>query len=595
MTSGRRRLDKLEGQLTPKQTALLWMAEAHQFETMTEYADSLKGRSDSAWPIPRLCNQIEAAVTQAMKGRPKVEISQSLRRAYLDVLFLFYLHQRVNSTLLERERYYASHSFMLAQQLSALVREQDYNDEAMWHRMLVGLRMPYPLDPETGAAVDAAIENYVMPWEVLEESDELTRWVTDSFLAGGRTELPDNAYRLQHDYSGSGQPPDPEEVQAAFPDQESFEKFLIREDFSYGLADVTDEEYNERYETIVSAMKGLNLDGMVVELPTVPHVFFREAPLVEGEWIDRYVVELAEWGARLAQQGLVVEESDDPHPFAWFKITDPEQEENASPELTLKLWQQAQRQLARFPGRTKEIDGRHYLNWEDYLGWRGRRVKGDLMAGIGQGLIVSQWNRWIEEQGGEGEATLARVLMGRLSCHAQGYQYQVCQDAGDLDKEQRQRRSLLESPWLHRPDSKAEERFHDRVRHWKEMARDFLVELYTLRQVVDSIDRRYYEGQQVLFPKVAEGLEELVDHTERLVGLYNRNLAEGLDHLATMLPECEPVKSNEQFSLDLEALEKLAGRPVPHQAAYLVDLAKVEALDTMGENRKAVELLDRHV
>ncbi|MFQ6030896.1 MAG: hypothetical protein ACE5Q6_25805, partial [Dehalococcoidia bacterium] len=99
------------------------------------------------------------------------------------------------------------------------------------------------------------------------------------------------------------------------------------------------------------------------------------------------------------------------------------------------------------------------------------------MAGIAQGLIVSQWNQWVEEKGGEGTATLNGVPVGRLSCHAEGYQYQICQDAGDLDKEQKQRRSLLESLWLHRPGSKAEERFHERVGNWREMARDFLLEM----------------------------------------------------------------------------------------------------------------------
>ncbi len=51
----------------------------------------------------------------------------------------------------------------------------------------------------------------------------------------------------------------------------------------------------------------------------------------------------------------------------------------------------------------------------------------------------------------------------------------------------------------------------------------------------------------------------------------------------------------ELFCLDVEALEKLSGKPVSHQVAYLVDMAKVEALDTMEENRKAVELLDRQI
>ena len=160
MSRGKRRLEKLEGHLTPKQAALLWLQDAHQFDTMSEYSDSLKGGPESAWPIPRLCDQIYASVTKAMKGRPKEEIAPALRQAYLDVLFLFYLHQRVNATVMERERYFASHSLMLAQQLSALGREHIHNDQAMLNRMRVGLNMPYPLDPATAAAVDAARDTY---------------------------------------------------------------------------------------------------------------------------------------------------------------------------------------------------------------------------------------------------------------------------------------------------------------------------------------------------------------------------------------------------------------------------------------------------
>ncbi len=42
-------------------------------------------------------------------------------------------------------------------------------------------------------------------------------------------------------------------------------------------------------------------------------------------------------------------------------------------------------------------------------------------------------------------------------------------------------------------------------------------------------------------------------------------------------------------------MDKLTEKPAKHEAAYLVDMAKVEALDTMGENRKAVAILERHV
>ncbi len=89
------------------------------------------------------------------------------------------------------------------------------------------------------------------------------------------------------------------------------------------------------------------------------------------------------------------------------------------------------------------------------------------------------------------------------------------------------RRSLLGSLWINRPGSKAEERFFERVGHWKELAQEFLIELYTLRRVINSVNQLYYEGQQALFPQVAQGFGELVGYIERLVGLYNRDRPRG--------------------------------------------------------------------
>ncbi len=208
---------------------------------------------------------------------------------------------------------------------------------------------------------------------------------------------------------------------------------------------------------------------------------------------------------------------------------------------------------------------------------------------------MSRWNQWVEEQGGEGKATLAGTLVGKLSCHAEGYRYQVHEGPKGLDLERRQRQSLLESLWFNRPGSQAEERFFERVRHWKELAHEFLLELYTLRRVINSVNRLYYEGHQALFPQVAEGFEELVGYIERLVDLYNRDLAEGLDHLMAILPERDSQKSIEPFSLDVSTLDGLTEKPAKQDATYLVDMAKVEALDTMGEKEKAVAILDRYV
>ena len=62
-----------------------------------------------------------------------------------------------------------------------------------------------------------------------------------------------------------------------------------------------------------------------------------------------------------------------------------------------------------------------------------------------------------------------------------------------------------------------------------------------------------------------------------------------------LLPGRDSEQSIEPFRLEVSTLDGLTEKPAKHDAAYLVDMAKVEALDTMGENRKAVELLERHV
>ena len=94
---------------------------------------------------------------------------------------------------------------------------------------------------------------------------------------------------------------------------------------------------------------------------------------------------------------------------------------------------------------------------------------------------------------------------------------------------------------------------------------------------------------------MAQGFEELVGHIENLVDLYNRDLADGLDRLMAILPKGDSQRSVEPFSLDLSTLDGLTEEPAKHEVAYLVDMARVEALDTMGENQKAVAILDRHV
>ena len=47
--------------------------------------------------------------------------------------------------------------------------------------------------------------------------------------------------------------------------------------------------------------------------------------------------------------------------------------------------------------------------------------------------------------------------------------------------------------------------------------------------------------------------------------------------------------------LDPAFLRTVADKTVAGQVSYLVDMAKAEALDALGENRAAVELIERHL
>ena len=488
MSKNIQRVAKLETGLTPKQAILLWFQEAHGFNTIFEYIHHLKSQPDSAAPIPRLTDQVAEAVKQTLKGHRREEIDKAVRQAYKDVLFLFFLHQQVNRKLISEERYFWTQGRFLMAELKSLLREQALGRRIRWNQIRVGIETPYPLDSETAAAVEAAKQHYVMTWELLEEGDDLGQWLLESFLAKGNTALPDGVYGMmsgaKHLYS---KVPTEDEVRPLFEDAESFQKFLDGEDYSYGLADVPDAEYDEHYEAIVSAIKGVAKQGIVVDMPSVPHQFLQEAPLVNGEWIDGYIVELAEWGARLVEKGLLLEESGDYHPMAWKRIINQEHGSEACAAVSMKLWQQTRKRLAAFPGSTRVIDERQYLNFADYLKWRGRRNKGDLKSGMRRGLVVSSWNQWVESQGGEGVATLAGVASGILDCYLDGYRYRVCRNAGELAEEVSRRESLLESVQVGKPDSSNDERFRQRVEHWKISALGFLPEIYILSLRVYSI------------------------------------------------------------------------------------------------------------
>ncbi len=119
---------------------------------------------------------------------------------------------------------------------------------------------------------------------------------------------------------------------------------------------------------------------------------------------------------------------------------------------------------------------------------------------------------------------------------------------------------------------------------------------YTLcEEQFESICQRYFDGQEALFPEVAEGFTNLLASATKLVGTNNDALAEDIVQLERLIDGTGDVKDESPLTINLARLiEKIQGAAM-EQVAYMVDMAKADALDLLGENRQAFELVDRHV
>ena len=82
---------------------------------------------------------------------------------------------------------------------------------------------------------------------------------------------------------------------------------------------------------------------------------------------------------------------------------------------------------------------------------------------------------------------------------------------------------------------------------------------------------------------------------EKLVGIYNEALARDIDQLEKLLIETGGDQDASPLIIDLPGLIESVQGVAKVQVAYMVDMAKADALELLGETRGALELVDRHV
>ena len=568
------RLDKIEKSLTPKQAVILWLQEIRQYRNGWEYVHFLATQPESAAPIYRITTQIDRNIRETMKGQPPQVVEGAVRRAVRDVYFLINLHHQVNGYAATEERIWNLMFVALEGNLRAIERENHYQHRISNLSSIYSREIPYPLETETADTISAAIRNHVTTWDQLEEDNTLVEWFDQCLLDRGEKEIPDGAFIFEDGKFNPNVTPENEKgVRELFKDDIEFERFKAGEDYTKLWATVKDADYTKHYDQMVSAIHELVDSGKVqsgtsVYLETVPIPFLQFATLVEGEWLDRYVVVLAEAGAMLADKGYQPKETNDHHPLAWPHYLDSANNEIDKKEIRSNFIR-ADRHLKKFPGRTKESDGRSYINFKDYCTWRGRRVKEDLQSCVSHGFMTASWNGWVDAQKGQSE--LAGVHVARLECYVQEHDYLLCSDGTE---EQLKRRELLVSTTSKKESPKLKEE----IAFWKEMAGTLLLNLYGFRQATTTIRQRYFDCEEIMFSDSVKTKADLTKYTEDLIIEFNSRIAK------------QP-----EDKLDLEVLRTSADTTVTARVSYLVDMAKAEALDTLGENRAAVELIERHL
>jgi len=611
----RRRLKRITTSLSPTQAVCLWLTEAHQHGSLFAYTQWLLDQPDDSYPLVKMPKQVVEAVRTAMKGKPREDVHREIYCVQRDVLFLFHLAMGLNTRALELAETLRLKALLLAEQFHSLILRHAVGRETNALRLELCRELAYPLDPETAAVVEAAQKYGVETWELLSEAEVLEEWVRAQYVREGRIELPWGAHVPFADPASIPPPsfevPTAEEIRALFLDEDAFQAFVEMTDhLGSGLADVPDAAFQARCDALRAALAGLVTSGevqagRVLRLDAVPQEYLADVPLVDEEWVDRQVLVLAEYGALLRKHGYEVRSADDDHPQAWSRVFR-EGCEVAFDELK-PLLAEAEARLAKCPAEVHLIDDRPYLRLRDYLKWRGRGVKGNLKAKLSPGLVRESFNAWVRGHGPEGVAELAGVRVEEITDYATDYPVQVAGDQQEARLRLQVREELLgglrdwslsdpeatdwcwtqKGSWDRLP-------FRGLLAAWCGQAETLLEEWGQFSATCRLIERRYFAGHPVLYPEVAQMLENLREVTANLVELVNGHYV--ADWERSGRPREQPTDASDPSRLaPVDIARILETADGSHIARYLVDVAKAEALEKLGERGKAETILEPHL
>jgi hypothetical protein len=118
-----------------------------------------------------------------------------------------------------------------------------------------------------------------------------------------------------------------------------------------------------------------------------------------------------------------------------------------------------------------------------------------------------------------------------------------------------------------------------------------LDELFGWQGTIGALAERYFQGVSPLMPEADERLASLVAEAELLAERFNG----ALDMEAADRKDSRKRKPKLPVPIDLEAVRRTVVASAESHASLLVDMARAEAHEMMGERKQALAFAERHL
>jgi len=118
------------------------------------------------------------------------------------------------------------------------------------------------------------------------------------------------------------------------------------------------------------------------------------------------------------------------------------------------------------------------------------------------------------------------------------------------------------------------------IKNWKTVCEIHLTELYVYHQAISTIGQNYFESLPILFQDLARALVEIIIATEELATKFNELYV-------------DLFRLTEQ--IDLVTISQNARQQSKYRLGYIIDMAKAETLESLGEREEGVKLVERYL